>query len=145
MPRRIYYHNCLELDGQHLGLTERVCYQCGRIGEFGGWGWNVVEQFCRWSRRTGGLPPGGPRPPWLRDREVTRTCERCQGNGLLGQEIEETFPQECPDCQGAGGHPLLEPETIARVRAYALGGWNLMGARPWSGRTPTGGTRRSPP
>jgi hypothetical protein len=120
MPQRTYWHNCLELDGRPIGLTERVCYQCGRIGEFGGWGWGVVEHFCRYSQRTGGLPPCGPSAPWLRGREVTRKCERCQGHGLLGRDVEETFPQDCPDCQGAGGHPLLDPDTIARARAYTL-------------------------
>jgi hypothetical protein len=90
MPRRTYWHNSLELDGRCIGLTERVCCQCGRIGEFGGWDWGVVEQ----------------------------------------RDVEETFPQECPDCQGAGGHPLLDPDTIARARAYTLPKTRSVSVRP---------------
>lgn len=116
MPHRTYRHNCPADGGREKRTAGRRCRECGQEAEFDSWRFGVVEQWCRYNGRTG-LSPFGPKPPWLKEKQITRTCRKCNGHGLLGMHLYHGG-KVCPECRGAGGFPVLDAPARAAIYQF---------------------------
>lgn len=116
MPTPTYRHNCWWKGGREVESPSNRCWYCWKKSEPYKWEWGVIEQWWRFQKRTG-LSPLHPKPPEIMAGQITRVCGRCNGGGFAPSP-ERRIPI-CPECDGAGGFPVLEKAALDHARAYA--------------------------
>jgi hypothetical protein len=97
-----------------------VCEDCGRPGEFIGWGYSRLEAMAEYTKRTG-LAPIGPHRGLADDMldGWFEPCPICRGNGLVEAEGEQAW-KDCPGCLGSRYLFKGTPQEFEEVRSRIL-------------------------
>ena len=112
-PRR-YRHLCPDNGNSEQQIPEEICPDCGQRGGFFGWFQGMWNRIGKKSRLLG-FPCNGPQMTFL--PTVTRSCGRCEGEGILAGD---DFDYQCPECEGNGRFLSRTEEEMRKIRRWAL-------------------------
>jgi hypothetical protein len=111
--KRRYRHLCKADNNQEKQIPEEICPVCGQRGEFAGFFQGMFTRMGQVSKLLG-MPSSGVHLTYL--PKMSRTCETCQGEGIVRSD---DFDYDCPECDGTGGILILSQPEMERIRRWA--------------------------